>query len=467
MARPSLMLFLSLLPALLPDSSAAADFPEKTEAVTQEPAAATSVRLNILHIHADDFRPDLIGALKRFPVETPNLDAVASRGLQFSACYTQGSMTGAVCLPSRIMMLTGRSWHRIPDRNDTNAAKQSLPALLNQAGYQTFHAGKASNEFSAALKEFNQSTAMDDRSPELRRNSSRRHADAVIQFLARRDREKPFYIYMSPPVPHDARITEPQFHLMAQKLSFELSPAFAPLHPFDNGEMTVRDEKLAPWPRTIEDTSAQLRDYFACISGLDFHIGRILDYLDATDSRDNTLVIFSGDNGLSIGDHGLFGKQNLYEYGGMHTALMISGPGIPAAATIHHPVYLMDLFPTICEATGVTPPSPVDAKSLFPLLRKQTAEIRPYLYTGYRDCMRAIRDQRWKLIRYPLVDRTQLFDLSSDPLELRDLASHEDHQQIADKLMNELQQEMKRFDDPIPLTVSDVRPAEWTPPVNQ
>ncbi|MFN8710518.1 MAG: sulfatase-like hydrolase/transferase [Planctomyces sp.] len=428
---------------------------------------SSPVRLNVLHIHADDFRPDLIGALKRFPVETPNLDAIAAQGLQFSACYTQGSMTGAVCLPSRIMMLTGRSWHRIPERNDALAAEQSLPALLNQAGYQTFHAGKASNEFSAALKEFNQSIAMDDRSAELRRNSSRRHADAVIQFLRQRDREKPFYVYMSPPVPHDARIAEPQFHLRAQKLSFELSPAFAPLHPFDNGEMTVRDEKLAPWPRTIEDTHSQLTDYFACISGLDFHVGRILDYLNATDSRENTLIIFSGDNGLSMGDHGLFGKQNLYEYGGMHTALMISGPGIPAAETIHHPVYLMDLFPTICEASGVKIPSSIDAKSLFPLIRKQTAEIRPYLYTGYRDCMRAIRDQRWKLIRYPLVDRTQLFDLNSDPMELHDLSAHADHQQTAGHLMSELQREMHLFDDPVPLTVKDVRPAEWTPPVIQ
>ena len=244
----------------------------------------------------------------------------------------------------------------------------------------------------------------------------------------------------------------------------KLSPAFMPLHPFDNGEMTVRDEKLAPWPRTPEDTKQQLADYYACITGLDFHVGRILDQLKASGELANTIVVFTGDNGLSMGEHGLFGKQNLYEFGGMHVPLVLAGPGIPNGKS-DALVYLMDLFPTFAEFGGAKAPDSLEGFSLVPVIQGRTAKVREVLYTGYRDCMRAVRDDRWKLIRYPLVDRTQLFDLAADPLELNNLAAEPARAATLARMTGLLEKEMARYGDTAPLKIANPKPAEWKPPV--
>ena len=146
---------------------------------------------------------------------------------------------------------------------------------MSRAGYETWHCGKGDNEYTTGLVAFDTNILMNDHSANPRRGSSERHADAAIKFLQERKADKPFYIYLAPPVPHDPRLAAPEFHGMYRAKNIPLPPAFMPLHPFDNGEMTVRDEKLAPWPRTPEDTKQQLADYYACITGLDHHLGRI------------------------------------------------------------------------------------------------------------------------------------------------------------------------------------------------
>ena len=433
--------------------------------------AASTARPNILHIHADDHRPDGLHALGTPLLQTPNLDTLVERGMTFTRCYTMGSMVAAVCAPSRAMLLTGRSWLRIPGGRAAaaNAADPAtfLPRVMAAAGYQTWHMGKAggNNAFGAGLKHFeihipdegNGKSPEDDRA-----HCSRRLADKAIEFLESRDaggEKRPFYAYLAPPVPHDPRTAEPQFHKLYDPAQIPLSPAFMPQHPFDNGEMTVRDEKLAPWPRTPENTRQQLADYYACITGLDHHIGRIFEQLKKSGQWDNTIIIFSADNGLSMGDHGLFGKQNLYEFGGMHVPLVVAGPGIEKCRSEAF-VYLMDLFPTLAEFAGATIPDGVEGKSIVPLLTGKQAKVRDVLYTAYRGCQRAIRDDRWKLIRYPLVDRTQLFDLQADPLELNNLADEPEHAAKIAELTTLLTKEMASYADTFPLTVANSKPAE-------
>jgi arylsulfatase A-like enzyme len=436
-------------------------------------ADAPARRPNILHIHADDHRADGLKALGNPTLLTPNLDAIVEAGMSFRRCYTMGSMVGAVCTPSRTMMLTGRSWRRIPGAHgaaaDASDPRTYLPRLLEGAGYQTWHMGKYGNGFPAGLAEF-RTTIKDDAKGETpdvdRAHCSQRLADRTIQFLRERRTAspgRPFYAYLAPPVPHDPRSAEPRFHALYPAERIELSPAFLPLHPFDNGEMTVRDEKLAPWPRTVADTRQQTADYYACVTGLDHHLGRIFAELKAGGEWENTIVIFSGDNGLSLGEHGLFGKQNLYEFGGMHVPLVIAGPGIPKGRS-DALVYLMDLYPTLAELAGAKPPQTIDARSLGPILRGQATAVRPVLYTAYRNCQRAIRDDRWKLIRYPLVDVTQLFDLAEDPHELKNLASDPKHAGKVAELIRRLADEMVAYGDPAPLTVARPAPAAWTPP---
>jgi arylsulfatase A-like enzyme len=243
--------------------------------------AAEARKLNVLHINADDHRADGLHALGNELLQTPNLDALVASGQTFTHCYTMGSMIGAVCQPSRTMLLTVRSWLRIP-RPDAGNAAATLPKVLSAAGYETFHVGKGGNEYTLGLKAFDTSNTMDDRTPDLRRGSSERHAEAALKFLQERKGDRPFYIYFAPPVPHDPRVAAPELADRYDPARVALPPAFLPQHPFDNGEMTVRDEQLAPWPRTPEDTRRQLADYYACITGLDHHVGRIFAALKAS-----------------------------------------------------------------------------------------------------------------------------------------------------------------------------------------
>lgn len=428
--------------------------------------AASQKKPNILHIHADDHRADGLRALGNKILHTPNLDALVERGTSFTHCYTMGSMSGAVCQPSRTMMLTGRSWLRIPQAKTPIKeldASTFMPRVLAAVGYQTFHVGKGGNEFTPGLQSFDQNITMNDHDPDQRRSSSERHADAVIRFLEEREKAKPFYVYLAPPVPHDPRVAAPEFMARYVPNDVVLSPAFMPVHPFDNGEMTVRDERLAPWPRTVPDTKQQTADYYACVTGLDHHVGRIIERLRKDGELENTIVVFSGDNGLSLGEHGLFGKQNLYEFGGMHVPLVIAGPGIPKGKS-EALVYLMDLLPTFSELAGAQTPAGVEGMSLVPVIKGTQLKVRDVLYTAYKTCQRAVRDQRWKLIRYPLVNVTQLFDLSVDPRELTNKAESPEHASKVKEMTSILEGEMLKYGDAAPLVVPDPAPAKWDPP---
>jgi arylsulfatase A-like enzyme len=428
-------------------------------------AAPAPARPNILHINADDHRADGLRALGNPVLQTPHLDALAGRGLAFTRAYTMGAMTPAVCLPSRVMMHTGRSLFRVSGHKEVPGTTP-LAALLKSAGYETWHLGKRGNEYRPAMQVFD-TYQIDDGQGEgeagNRAFSSRRYADRTIAFLQKRDAAKSFYIYLGPPVPHDPREAEPQFHALYDPAKLPLPPAFLPQHPWDNGDMTVRDEKLAPWPRTPEDTRRQLADYYACITGLDHHIGRIIDALRQIGQLENTIIVFTGDNGLSMGEHGLFGKQNLYEFGGMHVPFVIAGPGIPRGRR-DALVYLMDLYPTLCHLAGVTPPAGTEGRDLRPLFASPAAKVRDVLFTAYLDVQRAVRDDRWKLIRYPQVDRTQLFDLAADPRELINLAERPEHSAALARMRALLERESERLGDVVTWTSAQPKPAAWSPP---
>ncbi|MBL8233036.1 MAG: sulfatase-like hydrolase/transferase [Bryobacterales bacterium] len=409
------------------------------------PVAAQSRRsLSVLLINADDQRWDTIAALGNREIRTPNLDQLASRSAVFQNHYCQGSMIGAVCLPSRTQLMTGRSVFRIPDRNDKSGNYPLLAKAFEKAGYSTFHVGKRGNTFLPASEAF-QTTIYAEQLTQERADQSRLHADAVIRFVKERKPGEPFFAYMAPPVPHDPRVAPKQFMDMYDPSRITLPKNFMPQHPFDNGELKVRDELLASFPRTPEEMRRHLAEYYGTISCLDHEVGRVLAALNETGQAASTIIVFTSDQGLAVGGcHGLMGKQNLYEH--VKPPMMIAGPGIRPRR--HQALsYVMDTFPTLCDLAGIAVPEGVEGRSLAPVIRGQSKHVRDSLFALYRDCQRMTRDDRWKLMWYPKINRYQLFDLKNDPWELNDLSQNGGSAAHVERLKKRMAALQDEFDD--------------------
>ncbi len=224
--------------------------------------------------------------------------------------------------------------------------------------------------------------------------------------------------------------------------------------------MVIRDEKLAPWPRTPEVVRRHLADYYASIEFLDQQFGRIIAALDASGRIDNTLIVFASDHGLAIGSHGLFGKQNLYEHS-MNSPLIIAGPGIPQGKRIAALCYLLDIFPTRGDLANVPGPDASEGRSLGPILAGRQKSVYESIFTAYTDVQRAVRNERWKLIVYRQINTSQLFDLASDPGELHDLANDPKHARERDLLNDLLCGWQKRLGDSQPLSSPSPRPKDF------
>jgi arylsulfatase A-like enzyme len=290
-------------------------------------------------------------------------------------------------------------------------------------------------------------------------------ADGVIAFLQDWKKQKdagaapPFFMHLAPPHPHDPRVAPQEFLDKYDVAKMPLPPNYLPFHPFDNGELFIRDEKLAPWPRTEDEIRRHLRDFYADISCLDAQFGRILQALRDIGEFDNTILIWTGDQGVAIGSHGLMGKQNLYE-DSMKVPVIVAGPGIPKGKASDAFAYHFDIYPTVCELVGAKAPADIDGRSLVPVMQGKAEGVRNAIFLAYRDVQRAVRYGQWKLIRYPQVNKTQLFDLAADPRETKDLAGDPAHAAKIKELMALLAAEQKRFGDTLPLEVANPQPAE-------
>ena len=421
------------------------------ESTAATASASPAQKPNVLFLLADDLRPDGIGALGNPNVKTPNLDKLVERGFVFRHAYVFGSDSGAVCMPSRTMLYTGCQLFNNKCRG--NGQAPTFPIAMKQAGYATIRSGKDGNNPTDLCKTFDVHT-----------NSfnAERNANNILDFLRQHAGKSPMFLHMASNEPHDPQFAPPEYYPLYSAEKIPLPPNFLPYHPFDNGEMTIRDEATLPWPRTKESVTGKLARYYASITYWDAQVGRIIQALKDAGQLENTLIVIAGDNGLSLGEHGLLGKQNLYEYGGMHVPLVFSGAGIPKGQS-DALVYLMDVFPTVCELIGSPVPSGIDARSLAPVISGKTGVSREYLFTAYRDVQRSIRDQDWKLFRYPKINLSQLFDLKSDPREMKNLADDPQHAQKLKQMLALLEKAQKEYGDTCPLTSEKPAEAAWSP----
>jgi arylsulfatase A-like enzyme len=368
------------------------------------------------------------------------------------------------------MLHSGRTLFRAP--HDL-AGVTLFPEWLREHGYVTFGTGKWHNGPVSYARAFSDGATiffggMSDHSrvqvadfdptgkyPKERRYvggefSGELFTDSAIEFLRRHDGRKPFLLYLAHAEPHDPRMAPEPYASMYDPERMPLPPNFLPEHPFDNGELKVRDEQLAPWPRTPEVVREHIAAYYAMITHMDAQVGRLLDALRETGHAEDTIIIFAGDNGLAVGQHGLLGKQSVYEHS-VRVPLIISGPGIPSGKRRDAFCYLLDLFPTLCELTGVPVPEGVEGQSLVPVLTGRRRRLRDNLFFAYRHFQRSVRERRYKLIEYFVNEarHTQLFDLATDRWETTNLAADASYAGHLERLRAELARWQDEVDDPL------------------
>ena len=411
-------------------------------------------RPNFLFVLVDDQSPfDLKLYNPNSILNTPVIDKLAQEGMIFESARHMGSMNGAVCTPSRHMIMSGRTvWNlpasagKIPVLNCPDSLElKTIGAVFNRAGYATMRTCKKGNSFAAANKQF---AVVHDATKRggTDESGSAWHAQQVLDYLSDRETEKdkdkdPFFIYFGFSHPHDVREGKPEllakYGAVNHRDTSSLPPShpnqpdlqanYLAAHPFFHGHPGLRDEERVSgvWKRRDELTVLnELGREYACSENIDIQIGKVLSKLEEMGELDNTYVIYTSDHGIAIGRHGLMGKQNLYEHT-WRVPFIVNGPGIKPGTRVEGNIYLLDILPTVCDLAGIDIPETVDGISFKPVLMGERETIRDVQYGVYcggtKPGMRTVKKGDWKLIKYDMMDgevrETQLFNLAANPNE--------------------------------------------------
>lgn len=445
---------------------------------------------NILFLFADDMRYDTVCALGNSQIKTPNLDELAKNGTSFLNAHIPGGNFAAVCMPSRAMLNTGRSLFHLDHFGERIPEEHALLGeTFLEAGYNCFGTGKWHNCTRSYARSFNDGAEIffggmydhwkvpvyhfdktkeypnrfsDVMNPAFDNfvvprtydhinggtHSTDLFAGAACDYIRNYDSEKPFYMYVAYMAPHDPRTMPQEFVDMYDLEEISLPPNFYPEHPFDFGVSDVRDERLLKTPRDENEVKREIRDYYAMISHLDSTIGEIIKTLKESGMYEDTIILFSADNGLAVGQHGLLGKQNNYEHS-IKVPFIISGPEIPKNETRDNYIYLFDIYPTLCDYAEIPVPETVDGISFKTVIENADVRTREHLFAVFADKVRSIKDYEYKLIEYKCGDmrRTQLFHIKEDPWELNDLFWSEAAQPIVKAHRDILRKYAQEWDD--------------------
>jgi len=485
-------------------------------AANAEAKAPASAKPNIVFLYADDFAYWAISALGNEIIQTPNLDRLIAQGVNFSNAFNMGGWNGAICIASRSMLISGRSIWKANEINrqwgegNTAAHSQTWGRLMSNAGYNTFATGKwhiqANPEqvFEETINinpggmppdHLTGTPGLYDRVKEAYANgedfyallppgynrplsetedswnasdpahngywtdgthwSEVQRADAVNFIDSASESENPFFLYLAFNAPHDSRQSPKEFLDLYPLEDIPLPENWLPEYPYldEMGDLRVmRDEMLGPVPRTPFAIRTHIREYYAIISHLDAQIGLILQALEERELMDNTYIFFTGDNGLSVGQHGLLGKQNMFDHS-IHVPLLAAGPDLPSGTEVSSDVYLQDIMATSLSLAGIEKPDFVDFNSFLNLANGVASEspLPDGVYGAYMDTQRMIRKNGFKLILYPRNREVILFDLTADPLEMNDLSDNPQYVGKIRELFEGLLRLQAQMEDPLDL----------------
>lgn len=442
---------------------------------------------NILFIFADDQTYLGVNALGNSEVITPNLDKLVSSGVTFTHTYNMGGWNGAVCVASRAMLNTGRFiWRaRNSEKNYSTMAEngQFWSLMMEDAGYDTYMTGKwhvkqdAKTIFQtvrhvrpgipkSVTEAYNRPQSARDTTwlPwhkkyggfwEGGKHWSEVIGDNTIDFLdSAKTSENPFFMYLAFNVPHDPRQSPKEYVDMYPLENVLVPKSFLEMYPYKDRigcGPGLRDEKLAPYPRTEYSIKVHRQEYYAIITHMDDQIGRIISHLKETGQDKNTYIIFSADHGLSVGNHGLVGKQNMYDHS-MRVPLIVVGPEIPENEKRNMQVYVQDIMATALDLAGIEKPDYVEFNSLMPMINKEVNESQySEIYGAYINLQRMVRTDKYKMIIYPKAKIIRLFDMVNDPDEMNDLADNKEYSEVKKELVERFKKQQQIMDDQLDL----------------
>lgn len=460
---------------------------------------------NIVFIFADDMTYDCMGRIGKDEIHTPNLDELRRSGMYFTHAFNQGGWNGAISAASRAMLTTGRYlWKAKKIVSNKKLIKETScenpsfwPQYMKLEGYTTYMTGKwhvpvsparvfdySNNVRGGMPKQSKPGYAYSETNPQGRKFiegyednwqpykeeyggywqggkhwSEVVRDDALSYIDIAKQKDKPFFMYLAFNAPHDPHQSPKRFVDMYPLDKVSVPESFIPEYPYKDAigcTSKLRDEQLAPFPRTERSVKVNRQEYYAIISHMDEQIGRIIDALKKSGKYDNTYIIFSADHGIAIGDHGFIGKQNMYD-ASMRVPLIIAGPGIKKGCC-NKLVYLQDAMATALDMAGSPHLKDVDFKSLLPLAKgekdKEEYCTEDAVYGAYINFQRMIRTDRYKMIIYPEINMVRFYDLKKDPMEKTDLAASGKYKKEMDKMLDILIRKQKATGDPLDITAS-------------
>lgn len=483
-------------------------------------------RYNIVYIMTDDHTAQMMSCYDDSNVHTPNLDRIAADGVKFVNSFVANSLSG----PSRACMLTGKHSHANGFTDNTtcifDGSQQTMPKLLQKAGYQTAIVGKwhlislpTGFDYWEILPSqgdyYNPDfITMDNDTVRVEGYVTDIVTDKGIDWIEnKRDKDKPFCLFIHHKACHRAWLPDLKYLNEYEDTVFDLPENFyddyqgrqaaaaqemsiwkdmdivydtkmdtgidtplASTYRYMVNRLSPEDRKTyhdayAPIIEEFKEKNPQgkdlaewkfqryMRDYAKVVKSLDDNIGRVLDYLEEKGLLDNTLVVYTSDQGFYMGEHGWFDKRFMYEES-MRTPLVMRLPkGLKARGDISQMVQNIDYAPTFLELAGAPVPDDIQGVSLLPLLKgenpsdwRQSLYYHFYEYPAEHMVKRhyGVRTDRWKLMHfYNDIDCWELYDLQTDPHELNNLYGKEGYEEITAELKQELKRLQDQYHDPI------------------
>jgi arylsulfatase A-like enzyme len=447
-------------------------------------------RPNIVFIMTDDHAAHAISAYGSRLIRTPNIDRLAKEGMKFENSF----VTNSICAPSRAAILTGKYSHinGVPVFNHIDGSQPMLQKYLQQAGYHTGVVGKwhlggndpkrPDDGKPAGFDYWNilpgQGSYFD---PVMIEMGERKKltgyttdviTDVAIDFLKNRPREKPFFLMYHHKAPH--RNWQPAEKYRKQFENVTL-PEPATFNDDYKGKSDAARQATMRIDRDLNDNDLKMkppeglsgqdlkkwkyqrymRDYLACVQAVDDNVGRFLDWLDKNGLAENTIVIYTSDQGFFLGEHNFFDKRFMYEES-LRMPFLIRWPGKIKPGSVSKGMILnVDFAPTLLEAAGLKAPADMQGRSFRPLLEGKTprdwraAMYYRYYHPGHHNVAAhyGVRTDRYKLIYFNKLDQWELYDLRKDPREMRNVYGAPAYAKIVEDLKKELYRLKKELKD--------------------